>query len=68
MSEKIKNISAFSTPMGLYEFNYMPFGLVNNICQVFIVTSALLHGIKKTATYKEDMCMHADNFDDEILT
>lgn len=32
MTVESKQLTTFSTPMGLYEFNYMPFGLVNEEC------------------------------------
>lgn len=54
--------------MGLYEFNYMPFGSVNVPATFVRMTTALLEGIKNVATYIDDMCIHTDNFDDHIST
>ncbi|BFZ12592.1 hypothetical protein BsWGS_15631 [Bradybaena similaris] len=58
MTASSKHLTAFSTPKGLYEFNYMPFGLVNAPATFVRMTRSLLKDIPNIATYIDDMCVY----------
>lgn len=66
MTAESKHLTAFSTPMGLYKFNYIPFWLVNAPATFVRMTRSLLKGIKNIATYIDDMCVYTPTFKDHI--
>lgn len=68
MTKESKHFTAFSTNKGLYEFNYMPFGLVNASATFIRMTRSLLRGVKNVSTYMDDMCVHTSSFDEHLQT
>ena len=60
--------TAFSTPWGLYEFNYMPFGLCNAPATYSRLVQKVLEGIPTDIAlpYLDDTCIHTVGFDEHI--
>lgn len=54
--------------MGLYEFNYISFGLMNTPATFVRMIRALLRGVSNVSTYIDDMYIYSENFDDSIIT
>ena len=60
--------TAFSTPWGLFEFSYMPFGLCNAPATYSRLVSKVLEGIPTDVAlpYLDDTCIHTQGFDEHI--
>ena len=56
MSEKSKQLSAFSSPLGIFQYRMMPFGLVNAPAVFSRLMRKLLESME-----------NIDNFIDDIL-
>ncbi|BFY99110.1 hypothetical protein BsWGS_02150 [Bradybaena similaris] len=67
LTPESKHLTAFSTSLGLYEFNFMPFGLVNAPATFVRMMRGLLKGISNVVSYIDDVCMYTDNFEDHIV-
>ena len=69
LDEKSKQITAFATPSGLYQFNVLPFGLTNNSPAAFNrVMHQVLHDIKGVEDFMDDIFIHSDTFDKHLKT
>ncbi|BFZ05447.1 hypothetical protein BsWGS_08486 [Bradybaena similaris] len=61
-------LTAFAAPQGLFEWVYMPFGLVNAPATFVRMTRLLLKGLSNITTYMDDMCVNNDNYEDHIAS
>ena len=66
MAEKSKHLTAFVTHDGLYEFNMMPFGLVNSGATFSRVMRKLLKGIKNVHNYIDDILIHTKTWEEHL--
>jgi len=60
IAEDDKKKAAFSTPSGLYEFNYLPFGLCNAPASFQRLMDILLSGV---LVYLDDILIYAKTYD-----
>lgn len=68
MEEKSKQYTAFSTPMGLYEFNVMPFGLKNSPMTFQRLMEEVGRGYlgRFTEIYLDDIIIHSTTFEEHL--
>ncbi|BFZ03151.1 hypothetical protein BsWGS_06190 [Bradybaena similaris] len=67
LTAESKHLTAFSTTLGLYEFNYMPFSLVNAPATFVRMMRSLLKGISNVVSYIDDVCMFNNNFEQHVI-
>lgn len=63
LTAQSKHLTPFSTCLGLYKFNFMPFGLVNAPSTFVRMMRALMKGIPNVVTYIDDICIYTDTFE-----
>lgn len=67
LSERSKEYTAFSTPMGLYQFKYLPFGLHGAPATFQRMMDRLLKGKEEyAAAYMDDLVVYSRDFDDHL--
>lgn len=65
MTKESKHLT-LSTNNGLYQFNFMPFGIVNATETLIGIVRSLLKGLQNIATYMDDMCIDTNAFKEQI--
>ena len=68
MDKKSKPITAMITHQGLYQFNYMPFGMINSGATFCRVMRQVLKGLKNVDNYIDDILIHTPTFEEHIET
>jgi hypothetical protein len=66
MSEESKPLTAFVSPDGLFQFNTMPFGLVNAAATFSRVMRKLLKGLQCVHNYIDDILIHTTTWEEHI--
>lgn len=67
MDEETKHKSAFVTPTGVYQWNRMPFGLVNAPASFQALMTQVLRGFNwKTCVYVDDILVFSNSFEDHL--
>ena len=66
IAEVDKFKTAFTIPKGLYEFNRMPFGLVNSGSTYQRLMDETLRPVIHADPYVDDICVHSAEFDSHI--
>ena len=66
MAEESKHVTAFVTHDGLFQFNFMPFGLVNSGATFSRVMRKLLRGIKNVHNYIDDILIHTKTWEEHL--
>lgn len=67
MDEETKHKSAFVTPTGVYQWNRMPFGLVNAPASFQALMTQVLRGFNwKTCVYVDDILVFSSSFEDHL--
>ena len=66
LTEKAKEISAFVTPSGLYQYNVVPFGMKNSGATFQRLMNRVVEGLKGTVVYVDDICVFSSTWDDHI--
>ena len=66
MTVEAKAKTAFITPTGLYQFNVMPFGLVNAPATFSRVMRTLLNGLDHVDNYIDDILVHTQSWEVHI--
>ncbi|XP_072170068.1 uncharacterized protein [Diadema setosum] len=65
-SDKAK--TAFLTPIGQFQFRYMPFGLVTAGAQFTKMMRKLLLGVPNVVTYIDDVLVHTNSWEEHVTT
>ena len=65
MDAASRDITAFASPDGLYNFKTMPFGLVCAPAVFSRLMRTLLRGLKGVDNYIDDIMIHTESFDDQ---
>ena len=66
LKQEIKEKSAFITPSGLYQFNVMPFGLVNAPATFTRLMRKLLRDMPSTHNFIDDILVHTPTWEEHI--
>ncbi len=67
LTERSKQYTAFSTPLGLYQFKYLPFGLHGAPATFQRMMDRLLRGKEKfAAAYMDDLVIFSDEWEDHV--
>lgn len=66
MEESSKKYTAFITHGGLYQFEVMPFGLVNSAATFSRVMRTLLKGLDHVNNYIDDVLIHTQTWEEHI--
>ena len=68
MKESSKKYTAFTTHEGLYEWNVMPFGLVNSTATFVKMMNIILHKEPCIRHYVDDICVYTRSWGEHIKT
>ena len=68
LTEKAKEVSAFVTPDGLYQYKVMPFGMKNAPATFQRMIHALLKDIAGCEAYIDDVIVYSETWDDHLKT
>ena len=63
-----RHLTAFSTPQGLFQFKYLPFGLVNAGAIFCRMVRQLLQGLKGVESYIDDIVIHSRDWESHLMT
>ncbi|XP_069138991.1 uncharacterized protein [Argopecten irradians] len=66
MAECSKRKTAFTTPVGLFQFNVMPFGLVNAPATFCRLMRKLLHGMSNIESFIDDILIYTQTWEQHI--
>ncbi|PIK42011.1 putative retrovirus-related Pol polyprotein from transposon [Apostichopus japonicus] len=66
MAKESKPLTAFVTNDGLYQFNTMPFGLVNAAATFSRVMRKLLRGLDNVHNYIDDILIHTETWESHL--
>ena len=66
MEEHSKQFTAFQTPLGLFHFCVMPFGLVNAPATFSRMMRCLLRDVPDTVSYFDDVLSHHNHWDEHV--
>lgn len=66
LSERAKEISAFVTPDGLYQFRVLPFGLRNAPSCFQRMMNEVTRGLTNCVTYIDDVVLYSDSWTDHV--
>ena len=63
LTERAKEVSAFVTPMGLYQYKVMPFGLKNAPATFQRLVNGIISGLEGCEAYVDDLVVYSDSWD-----
>ncbi|XP_033739239.1 uncharacterized protein LOC117326590 [Pecten maximus] len=66
MEESSKQKTAFTTPVGLFQFSVMPFGLVNAPASFCRLMRILLDGMKKIESFIDDILIYTKTWEEHL--
>ena len=66
IDEGDKYKTAFATTRGLYEFNRMPFGLINSGSTYQRLVDEVLREVQQDDPYGDDVCVHSKGFNSHM--
>ena len=66
LTQRAREISAFVTPSGLYQYKVMPFGMKNAPATFQRMVNKLVRGIDGYEGYIDDVVIYSDNWSDHI--
>ncbi|KAK3106188.1 hypothetical protein FSP39_014556 [Pinctada imbricata] len=66
LTERAREISAFATPDGLYQYKVMPFGMKNAPATFQRMIHSLLHHLEGCEAYIDDVIIYSDTWDDHL--
>jgi len=66
MAETAKEKTAFRTPVGLFQFSVMPFGLVNAPATFCRLMRKLLHGLSNIESFIDDILVYTKTWEEHI--
>ncbi|XP_071503098.1 uncharacterized protein [Diadema antillarum] len=68
LTENAKELTAFVTSDGLYQFSTMPIGLVNAPASLSRIMRDLLRGLSNVDNFIDDILIHTATFEEHIVT
>ena len=66
LRENCKKYTAFSTPWGLYHFNYLPFGLSTAPATFARLMRYVLQGLDNVVSFFDDICVFSETFEEHL--
>ncbi|KAK3089262.1 hypothetical protein FSP39_002191 [Pinctada imbricata] len=66
LTERAREISAFATPDGLYQYKVMPFGMKNAPATFQRMIHSLLNHLEGCEAYIDDVIIYSDTWDDHL--
>lgn len=66
LTERAKEVSAFVTPEGLYQYKVMPFGMKNSPATFQRLMNSVLAGLDNCDAYIDDAIIPSDDFDEHL--
>ena len=66
LTERAKEVSAFVTPSGLYQYKVMPFGMRNAPATFQRLINSVIRGVKGCEAYIDDVIIYSDNWSDHL--
>jgi hypothetical protein len=66
LTERAKEISAFVTPDGLFQYKVMPFGMKNALTTFQRMIHFLLHGLQGCEAYIDDAIIYSDTWEEHF--
>ena len=66
LTQRAREISAFVTPSGLYQYKFMPFGMKNAPATFQRMVNKLVRDIDGCEGYIDDVVIYSDNWSDHI--
>ena len=66
LTERAKEISAFSTPDGLYQYKVMPFGLKGASSSYQRLINKVIHGLEGCESFQDDAILGHDTFEEHL--
>ena len=67
LSEEAREISAFTTPRGLYQYKVMPFGMKNSGATFCRMMGKVILNLEGTVVYIDDLCVYSDNWENHMI-
>ena len=68
LTDRAKEISAFVTPNGLYQYIVMPFGMKNSPATFQRLTNTIIAGLDNCKAYIDDAIIYSEEWDQQIKT
>ncbi|MDA3086465.1 RNase H-like domain-containing protein [Campylobacter sp. CS_ED1] len=68
LTDRAKEISAFVTPDGLFQYKVMPFGMKNSPATFQRLINSILAGLDNCKAYIDDVIIYTETFDDHLQT
>ena len=68
LTDRAKEISAFVTPNGLYQYKVMPFGMKNSPATFQRLTNMIITGLDNCKAYIDDAIIYSEEWDQQIKT
>ena len=66
LTERAKDVSAFATPDGLYQYCVMPFGMKNAPATFQRMINGVIVGLEGCEAYIDDVMVHSNTWDEHI--
>lgn len=66
LTERAREISAFVTPSGLYEYNVLPFGMKNAPATFQRMIQSVIQGLPNTNAYIDDLVTGSDSWEEHL--
>ena len=68
LTERAKELSAFVTPSGLYQYKVMAFGMKNSPATFQRLINSVTSGIDGCDAYIDDAIIYSDTWEEHLLT
>ena len=66
LTDRAKEVSAFATPNGLYQYKVMPFGMKNSPATFQRLVNNVICGIDGCDAYTDDVIIYSDSWSDHL--
>ena len=66
LTDRAKEVSAFATPDGLYEYKVMPFGMKNSPAMFQRLVNNVICGLDGCDAYIDDVIIYSDSWSDHL--
>jgi hypothetical protein len=67
MQNDSKKLTAFVTPWGLFQFNYLPFGLCTAPASFARLMRVVLKDLKNVVSFFDDICIYSETWEEHLM-